>query len=263
MFRYRRKVGLVLITIVFLLLFVTVIKTANIASDAATSSQTVASMHHDTEKVMTIGSSVTEGWMDAGWKNWKKGWFGGYLKRAFSAMTVHTPTHFLVVNHAIIGATPTQMTTLYKGKMTNWLQAVKPNVVVISWGILNDILSKTPVSVFTSHIHHEILNALDHHAVVLLITPPVTEAALTTYQVQMPQYLQAEIHVAQSFHNSNVYVFNLFDQMNRYMIEHHDLITQYVGNSWHPNAAGHELAGSLLYGDLVEKFGDRPILFHS
>ncbi len=262
MIRKRRKFGLVFLVGGCLILLLMAVKTVRDANSWS-STHKVAPVIHTTEQVMTIGSSVTRGWMDTGWKAWKKGWFGGYIVRGFTSLSKATPNHYVIVDHTIVGANSSQMTTLYKGEMTRWLRTVRPNVVVISWGLLNDALPKTPLSTFRAHIHHEIANVLAHHAVVLMVTPPVTQASLTTYKTQFAVYLTAELQVAQSFHNNNVYEIDLYNQMKKYMEVHHQNIDQYIGNSWHPNAAGHILAGLLLYHDLLTQFGSKPIAFHA
>ena len=239
------------------------IKTLNDVAVLHKVGQTVKSVVEPTQKVMTIGSSVTKGWMDTGYRNWRKGWHGGYLLRGFTSYDQKVSTKYTIVDKTIVGANSSQMATLYKGDMTSWLQTIQPSIVVISWGLLNDALPKTPLSVFEAHLHHEIANVLAHHAVVMIITPPVTQASLTTYKTAFQQYLQAEITTAQQFHSRNVYVFDVYSQMKKEMAQQHIAISQYIGNSWHPNAAGHEKAGEILSADLWQRFGNHPIHFES
>lgn len=189
---------------------------------------------------MTIGGSVAYGWDDT-----KQG--GGYLARAFRSLSSAGGTRYSIANRAVIGANAIQMATRYP----QWLNAVKPNVVVISWGGLNDAWPRTPLSRYQAEISREIALALQIHAVVLVVTPPVTRATYTRYVLQEPMYLQAETAVARSFHSPNVQVFDVFDQMKAYLRAHHQTYKPYMADGWHPNSAGHILAGRLLFQDLV------------
>lgn len=206
------------------------------------------------ERVMAIGGSVAYGWVDPHG--------GGYLKRAFVTFSQETKRNYIFDNKAIIGANSTQLNiTLYKGRYTNWLNTVKPQVVVISWGLLNDCYPKTPFPTFEATIHHEIAKALRHKAVVLLVTPPVTKASYTQYLTLEPEYVNSEVYVADSFNSPNVVVFDVFNQMKAYLAEHNLSYAPFEFGGWHPNAAGHALAGSLLAQDMWLHYGYGPIHF--
>lgn len=211
------------------------------------------------ERVMTLGGSIAKGWMDTGWQNWRHGWHGGYLLRGFEALSKASGIRYTVFDRTIVGANATQMNTLYKGKYTLWLRTVHPQIVVISWGGLNDALPKTPMGLYRTEIRQEILQALDAGAVVFMVTPPVTKAALTEYRVSVPAYFSNEIEVARSLNSPNVYVFNVFDQMEAYLKSHHQSYTRYMANAWHPNPLGHKLAGHLLFEDMWKKFGNHRV----
>ena len=208
------------------------------------------------ETVMAIGGSVAYGWVDP------KG--GGYLARAFATMQQKTGRVFHFVNKAIVGANSTQLNiTLYKGRYTSWLSQVKPQVTVISWGLLNDCLPNTPLPRFESTIRGEIQKALDRHSVVLMVTPPVTKASYTQYLEKEPVYVNSEVYVADSFDSPNVVTFDLFDQMKAYIAAHNLNYMQFQTDGWHPNAAGHTLAGKILAQDMLRRYGDGPIRFRS
>ncbi len=215
------------------------------------------------ERVMTIGSSAARGWMDTGWRDWRKGWFGGYLVYAFRSLSGSEPTRYVIDDRTIVGANSTQLATMYKGKYSSWLSTDHPQIVVLSWGLLNDALPHVPMPAFRSHIYHEIALALEHHAVVFLVTPPVSQASYTTYRVAQMKYVQNEMQVANDFHSKNVRVFDVFDQMKAYLLKHHQTYIPYMGNSWHPNHKGHVLAGTLLYQDIRAAYGEHPIVFLS
>jgi hypothetical protein len=214
-------------------------------------------------KVMTVGGSVAKGWKDDGWEKWKEGWYGGYLVRAVQELRAVTHLQYTVVDHTIVGANGSQLDTLYAGQYLRWLERDKPDVVAISWGILNDVRPKTPISVFRAKIQEEIRTALSHHAVVFIITPPVTEESYTDYRTQEEIYVQNEVQAAKAFHSPNVYVFDVFHQMKAYLKSHHQTILPYKGNSWHPNKRGHMLAGHILFEDIYRVFHENPVSFHT
>ena len=214
-----------------------------------------------TLRVITLGGSIARGWMDTGWQNWKKGWFGGYLVRGFKAFSLENDAHYEIINHTIVGANSTQMATMYKGDYGKWLAQDKPQIVVLSWGLLNDALPKTPLAAFDRYVRDEIIQGLDAHAVVFVISPPVSEASLTTYKTAFRHYLNSEIALVRQLHNPNVYMFNLYDPMHAYMDAHHISVKSVAGNTWHPNSKGHAIAGQILANELEQKFGKQPVRY--
>lgn len=211
--------------------------------------------HTTVVRVMGIGGSVAHGWKDPN--------HNGYLQRAFTSLTQETATAYDYFDQTIVGANSTQLdTTMYKGRYAGWLASLHPNVVVISWGLLNDALPKVPIDSFGSHIQYEISLGLQAHAMVFLVTPPVTKASYTQYKVTQQQYVDTEIAVARALHNPNVYVFDVFDQMKQYLVDHHQTYEPYFGDGWHPNTAGHILAGRILSDDIMKQFGSAAPQFH-
>lgn len=204
-------------------------------------------------RVMGIGGSIAQGQKDPH-KN-------GYLQRAFSTLSNQTSATYKYYDRAISGANSTQLATLYKGDYSKWMSTIHPQVVVISWGLLNDALPHTPMAAFKDYLNQEISEALATHAVVLVVTPPVTEASYTKVPQQEEEYTQAEIQTVSSLRDKNVYLFDVFHQMKQYLISHHQTIAPYVGDGNHPNTKGHELAGSLLCHDIIKQFGTSPIRF--
>lgn len=222
-----------------------------------------AAVVHTPVTVMTLGGSVARGWKDTGWQAYTKGWYGGYLVRAVDALAKRSHIRYEIVNHTIVGANSSQMETLYKGDYEKWLRADRPNVVMISWGLLNDALPKTPMAAFRAHLQEEITEALAQHAVVWIVTPPVTAAAETQFAKTFPAYVKAELSVAHSFAGRNVYAFDLYDQMRADLASQHINVNSLMANSWHPNAKGHALAGRLLADALYRTFGDSAVRFRT
>jgi acyl-CoA thioesterase-1 len=202
------------------------------------------------ERVMAIGGSVAYGWRA---KN-----NDGYLQQAFAALSANTKTSYEYYNQAIPGADGTQLATMYKGRYEQWLTTIKPQIVVISWGLLNDAFTKVTDKAFVMHLHQEILQALARGATVLVITPPVTRASYTEFKVQEPRYVHCEETLVMRMHDPNVLMFNLYGQMKAYLAAQHQTYVPYMANGWHPNTAGDTLAGKLLYQDFVKAFGTSP-----
>lgn len=197
-------------------------------------------------RVMIIGSSVADGWKDDR---------GGYLRRAFRALSVIDHTNIVLVNHAIPGLGAGVLNRFYPG----WLATADSQAVVIAWGGLDDAYEHTPLPLFADMIRQEISEALADNNVVMVITPPISKASYTQYRILQPLYLGTEMRVAQEFHSPDVYVFNVFGLMKRYLYEHDQTYVPYMADGWHPNARGHKLAGQLLLMDMLRHFGTEAI----
>lgn len=205
------------------------------------------------ERVMAIGASVALGHLARH--------DDGYLQRAFQFLSGRTSIGYRLYDKAISGANSTQLATLYKGDYTKWLDSIRPQIVVISWGLINDALPDTPVSRFDSYLRQEIKEALARRAVVYVVTPPVTEVAYTQFKTQIQGYVRDERLVVASLHDPNVRFFNVFAQMKAYIASHHVSFMRYVGDAHHPNTQGHALAGRLLYQDILRRVSREPIRF--
>jgi len=205
--------------------------------------KTRAEIKHDLGpgiRVMTIGSSVAAGWGDP--------YGGGYLARAFRQLSSATQKNYKVISWAVPGITSTQVAPHY----AHWLAFVHPQIVVISWGGLDDASNHTPISTFSSQVHQEIALALAAGASVDIVTPPVTEAVYEDGPKGLPyQYFLAEMREAKSFDSPQIHIYDVYDQMIAYMKAHDEGITPFVDNSWHPNALGHEVGGDLLFADMA------------
>ncbi|GGI96918.1 hypothetical protein GCM10010885_03130 [Alicyclobacillus cellulosilyticus] len=199
-------------------------------------------------RVLVVGGSVAHGWNDSD---------GGFIVRAFEAFGGDEP--FEIVNHSAVGDGPVQ----YAPKFADDLRRVAPDVLVIAWGTLDDIYNHTPLSAFSAAIRAEIKQALAHRAVVMLVTPPVTKASYTQYRDEEPLYVAAEVAVAHRFDSPNVYVFDVFHEMQAWLTAHRVSYEAYASDGWHPNALGHALAGELLAHDMAKAFGEGPIQFRS
>ena len=200
-------------------------------------------------RVAVFGGSIAAGWDDTQ---------GGYIARAMRALSVNDHVQYTIVKKAVPGMAIGQMSD----KFTSVLEQYRPSLVILSWGGLNDAVDKTPVAVFGSDIAAEIRASLAQRATVLVVTPPVTAAAYIDGFHAVPYlYFSEEMKVARTFHNPNVTVCDVYDEMMQYLREHHLSYKPFQADGWHPNAKGHALAGRLLAADLLRRFGARPITF--
>ncbi len=206
------------------------------------SSPIVGSLHDVPVRVLIIGSSVADGWKDSVG--------GGYLKRAFTHFGLTHRTAFAWINRAVPGQGAMRLNAM----VPRFIDQAKPQIVVIAWGGLDDAYDHTPLNIFREDIRQEISLSLAAHAMVFVITPPVSRASYTQFALQQPMYLDAEMQVARSFQNPNVYVFDVFDQMKRYLDKHHETYVPFMADGWHPNTRGHALASRLLLHDFKQYF---------
>ncbi|MDQ0189781.1 SGNH/GDSL hydrolase family protein [Alicyclobacillus cycloheptanicus] len=205
------------------------------------------------ETVDVFGGSMTDGWLDPTRDS--------FVHRAFQWRSITTPTRYRYMNYAIPGYTALRFSQRYPGRFQRILFHQHPQVVVIAWGLENDMNSRhrDTVRVFGRAVKQEIAQSLRAHAVVLLVTPPVTKELDTVDHRRVYTYIHELFRVGASFHNPNVIDMNVYQQMQSYMKAHHQTYKQYYGNAWHPNRAGHILAGRILARDLQQHFGNGPI----
>ncbi len=185
--------------------------------------------------VMAIGGSVARGW-DAGPNQ-------GYLTLALNTVSEDLNTNIKFWNESIGGYTPERLNAYFARLM----KAYRPKIVIISWGILDDLAAKTPKTVFQASIRQEVDLSVQLGAKVWVVTPPVTEATYSPRDSVLEEvYAGYEIQAAKSVHPGDVQVFDVLNSMKEYLKANHQSVTLYASNAWHPNAAGHILAGQLL-----------------
>lgn len=193
--------------------------------------------------VMAVGGSAADGWGDT------KG-DGGYLKRAFNSLSKDKGADYDFINKSVAGCGPVQ----YVGALTTDQQKYEPQMLVISFGLLDDISKKTPMGEFEGDLHAEIAQALKLNEPVVLVTPPVSAVSYTAQKTAELKYKDAEMKVAKAFHSPNIYIVDLLMQEEQYLSRTNQSYTRYIRDNWHPNSNGHELAGQLLAKDLDTLF---------
>lgn len=205
------------------------------------------------EQVLVIGGSMAYGWKDPN--------NDSYIQRAFDSLSKATATQYTVVNDAIVGASAHGYASKHLEDYKRTIATLKPSVVVISWGLLNDIAQKTTEAVFQAAIRAEIAPALDARALVLIVTPPVVRANATYAEQKTMNYIAWEKDVVDSYRNPDVETIDLYAQMMQYLKLRGETYQPYYGDNWHPNQAGHILAGTLLENDILSDFGQGPLGF--
>lgn len=195
------------------------------------------------KQVLVIGGSMAYGYRDPDNHS--------YIQRAFEKLAAEQHTTLTCINHAKPGGTSVALAK--RGDTyARWLKEVHPDTVAVSWGLENDCKHKTPLSAFEQTLRQEIQSALNAHANVVVIAPPVTEANSTYFQAATNRYLAAEQQVASSFAHQPVYFCDVLNQMRVKLAKQGASVQTYKGDSWHPNTVGHQLAGDLLYAELLK-----------
>lgn len=220
---------------------------ASPSSSALTSAENSMPSTKPAVRVMLIGGSVAHGWNDPE--------HNGYLHRTFQTLTEEYGVTYAVYDKTIVGANAVQLQeTLYKGDYEKWLVWIRPQVVVISWGLLNDCLPKTPMAEFDGDLNTEIQEALTENATVFVVTPPVTKASFTQYLVQEQAYVNAEVALVKQLHNPRVQLVDIYDQMKQFVDKNHLDVATLSADGWHPNSAGHQLAARMFVADIDNAF---------
>ncbi len=192
-------------------------------------------------RVMAVGGSSAQGYDDPQ--------LDGYLARALRLVSSRLGFPITFVNKAHSGNTP----TMYAPDYDPTIHQVRPDVVIISWGLLNSISRKTPTNMFQRVITSEVKMAVKYGAQVWVVTPPVTPATYVGHDVKLEQqFVNLEINGANAVHDQRVHVFNLLASMKQYLAAHHLSYKPYESNNWHMNRAGHILAGKIL-GEAITK----------
>lgn len=183
-----------------------------------------------------VGGSAAKGWND------QRG--PGYIVRALQAYQRHSSIHFIITNHGKPGAPVVD--AIVAQQFPHWMQQTRGGLVVIAWGLLNDLRLKTSKAAVLNEVHREIRIALKTDHVVLVVSPPTTLGTLTFDKTTQPALWHAIVREAQSFHNPNIYIADILGPMKNKMMGAHQTIQHYMSGKWDPNSRGHIEAGKLL-----------------
>ncbi len=188
--------------------------------------------------VLIVGGSAAFGWHD------KTGL--GYIERGLNSWN-RNPAGIAFKNQAIPGATVNN--PIIHKHFLGWLKS-SPRIVVLGWGLLNDMRVGTPWSEILSKIRQEALEALAGGSVVFVVTPPATTTTFSINRGAENALVSAVIRTVSAIHNPNLYVFDVLTSEETWLLQHHQSVLGYMQGKWDPNTKGHILAGKLLTSEL-------------
>lgn len=202
--------------------------------------------------VLIIGGSAAFGWHD------KTG--QGYVVRGLKAWSAD-PARLRIENRAVPGATVHNpiIDSGYQG----WLDAFSPQIVVIAWGLLNDLRVGIPWSTVLGQLRQWMVEALAAKAVVFVVTPPATQATYTVDRSTEQAIVSRELAMARGLENSNVLIFNVLTAEEKWLVQHHMTYAPLMDGPWDPNTEGHIVAGRILTELLKAKRPDGVVRFQT
>lgn len=193
-----------------------------------------------------IGGSAAAGWQD--------GTGPGYVVRGLRMYGASAGLRIATHNHAIPGARV--VNALTASDLGGWIHAAGPGaVLVVAWGMLNDLRLHTPRQLVASALTSQIRAGLDAGDTVLVVTPPATRASFEEDRAAEAALVREEIDVARSFQTRRVVVADVFSAMKAYLAVHRLSYKSLVADRKHPNTAGHTLASRILAAALRHRWG--------
>lgn len=191
--------------------------------------------------ILIVGGSAAAGWLDRTHE--------GYVVRGLLDYAQAAHVQADIVNRAIPGARVVNP-SVQRG-LARWVQRAGPNaVVVLAWGMLNDLKRHTPTPAVLAALAQQITVVLARHDTVLIVTPPATRATYWRYPRAEPRLVAQEIALARSFDSPRLYIDNVFRNEQRYLSQQGLPITAVTRGPFHPNTRGAALAGQLLAASL-------------
>lgn len=225
-----------------------------VCSQTPSSPHAALAVHGRVETVDVFGGSMTYGWVDPT--------HDSFVQRAIATLAASTGVQYHYHNYAIPGFTAQHYEQKFPGRFERTIKNDHAQVVILAWGLENDMNNRhthDTTQAFSTALHQEITQTLANHALAVVVTPPVTKQLVTVDRLRVYQYIGAEHQVVNTFHSPDVVWVNLYKQMQQFLSAHHQSYKLYEGNAWHPNRAGHILAGHILAQDLTHHFGRRPM----
>lgn len=192
-----------------------------------------------------IGGSAAKGWHDRTSQ--------GYISRALAEYEGKSLVHFVIHNHAMPGAPVTDGAIAHQ--FPEWMEKTKGGLVVIAWGLLNDIRLHTSDQEILAQVRREIRWALETDHEVLVVSPPATLASFTFDSTSQVRLWGQIASVARSFHDPRVNVVNVLGPMMHYVRQHHQNPRWYMKGKWDPDTRGHVLASHFLLKGLGRVWG--------
>lgn len=186
-------------------------------------------------KVLIMGGSAAIGWGDTHD-------IGGYIGRAFQTLN-NEGGSFIVDNASHEGLTVPDG----EPKLKTYIDQYHPEVVLLAYGLLNDIATNVSDAQLEESLKRQIQYAIDHGSQVFVVTSVLTMGDGDTFE----RFTEDERKVALAMGNQGVHLVDLNTQMKMYIEEHNINLQSISADGWHPNAQGHALAGKLLADDLL------------
>ncbi len=187
--------------------------------------------------ILVIGGSAADGWLDRTHE--------GYVVRGLRDYARAEGVQAQIQNRAIPGARV--VNPLVQRSLGQWVRQVGPHaVVVLAWGMLNDLKRHTPTRAVLAALARQIAVVLAHHDTVLIVTPPATRATYQRFPQEEPRLVHLELAVAKRFDSAHLFVDNVFQAERAYLASHGLGIAAVTRGPFHPNTAGAELGGHLM-----------------
>jgi hypothetical protein len=195
--------------------------------------------------VMIVGGSAASGWNDPTGH--------GYVERGLNTFAAAEGLSFSITNYGIRGAPVVDR--LVRMRYPLWLKRLGPHgVVVLAWGMLNDLRLGTPPQDVGTAIRHEIAQALANGDSVLVVAPPVTRWSVGKWQAREATLVRLEDGVAEGFDSPQVHVVNTYFVERRLWTEHHYNYRHFMDTRYDPNLHGYVLAGRIMARQLEDNW---------
>ena len=205
--------------------------------------------HIRTVRAIIIGGSAASGWNDP---------LGhGYVERGLMAYGQAEGLHFVITNYGIPGA-PT-VDARVAANYGHWLSRLgRHGLVVLAWGMLNDLRLHVQPAATAAAIHAEIALALQHGDDVLIVAPPLTRLSVGKWRNEEARLVRLEYSIAEGFHSQRIHLANTYFTEMHLWAQQHARAFRFMYNGYDPNLRGYKLAGTLLTTALERTWSTGP-----
>ncbi len=200
-------------------------------------------------RAIIIGGSAASGWNDPVGH--------GYVERGLLAYAHAEGLHFIITNYGIPGA-PT-VDARVAAQYGQWLTRLGPHgLVVLAWGMLNDLRLHVKPAATADAIHAEIVSALHRGDQVLIVAPPLTRLSVGKWRSSEARLVRLEYRIAEGFHSPRVHLADTYFTEMQLWAQDHAQAFRYMYNGFDPNLRGYRLAGVLLTAELERTWSTGP-----
>lgn len=209
--------------------------------------QPVLAHESQPKSIVLIGGSAALGDGDSGPVK-------GYFTRAIDILTKQEMA-LTFDNQSQSGLTTAEGTPL----LAKYLATHHPDIVILGYGLLDDLESHESEDAFEQHIRDQIALARKSGAEVIVSAPAPTVSSLTNDLYRIQIFIMDEFIVADEFRDNQVQCIDTYDEMKDFVEWHNIDIHTLAYDSWHPNAAGHAMAARYLARDLADIIGPSAV----